>query len=125
VGATYCIIDNCMLLGHDAERHDPNTAMMASKVAGKPDLIYFNNNIEPCSKITNVINEIFFYFVQEREAAPSGLALLLVGMSFGGHFDRPMPIVIHWPIGQVLPYQWMRGNWDGLAKNAAKTNSSW
>jgi hypothetical protein len=38
-GATYRIVDNCTLLGHDAERHDPNTAMMASKIAGKLDLI--------------------------------------------------------------------------------------
>ncbi len=30
---------DCTLLGHDAERHDPNTAMTASKIAGKPDLI--------------------------------------------------------------------------------------
>jgi hypothetical protein len=37
--ATYCIINNCMLLGHDAECHDPNTAMTASKIAGNPDLI--------------------------------------------------------------------------------------
>jgi hypothetical protein len=67
----------------------------------------------------------FLYFVQEREAAPSGLTLLLVQMSFGGRFDQPMPITMDWPIGQVLPYWRMRGDWHGLAKNAAKTNSSW
>ncbi len=38
-GAMYRILENHMLLGHDAERHDPNTAMTASKKAGKPDLI--------------------------------------------------------------------------------------
>jgi hypothetical protein len=37
--AMYCIVNNRMLLGHDAERHDPNTVMTASKIAGKPDLI--------------------------------------------------------------------------------------
>ena len=75
----------------------------------------------------SIINEINFYtlYIQEREAAPSGLALLLVRMSFGGHFDQPVPIAMHWPIGQVVPYRRMRGNWHGLAKNAAKTDSSW
>ncbi len=38
-GATYHIVNNHMLLGHDAERHDPNLVMTASKIAGKPDLI--------------------------------------------------------------------------------------
>ncbi len=57
--------------------------------------------------------------------APSSLALLLVPMSFGGHFNQPMPITMHWSKGQVVPYQRMRGNWHGLAKNAAKTNLSW
>jgi hypothetical protein len=64
-----------MMLGHDDERHDPNTMLMASKIAGKLDLIYFNNIIEPRSKTTNIINDIF---LQERgEAVPSSLALLL------------------------------------------------
>jgi hypothetical protein len=38
-GAKYHIVDDCTLLGHDAEHHDPNTAITASKIAGKPDLI--------------------------------------------------------------------------------------
>jgi hypothetical protein len=67
----------------------------------------------------------FLYFVQEREAAPSSFTLLLVQMSFGGHFNQPVPIAMHWPIGQVVPYQQMHGNWHELAKNAIKTNSSW
>ncbi len=37
-GATYRIVDDPTLLGHDAERHDPNTEMTASKIAGKPEL---------------------------------------------------------------------------------------
>jgi hypothetical protein len=47
-------------------------------------------------------------------------------MSFGGHFDQPVSIAMHWLIGQVVPY-WriMHGNWHGLAENAAKTDSSW
>jgi hypothetical protein len=73
----------------------------------------------------SIINDFFFNYLQEREAVPSSLALLLVRMSFGGHFGQPVPIAIHWPIGQVVPYQQMRGNWHGLAKNATKTNSSW
>jgi hypothetical protein len=77
-GAMYRTVDDCTLLGHDAEHHDPNTAATASKIAGKLDLIYFNNNIEPRPKMINIINEIILYFVQEREVAPSGLALLLV-----------------------------------------------
>jgi hypothetical protein len=69
-GATYCIINNHTLLGHDAEHHDPNTAMTASKIAGKLDLIFFNNNIEPHSKITNIINEIIFIFcTREKDGA--------------------------------------------------------
>jgi hypothetical protein len=59
-GATYHIVNNCTLLGHDAKRNDQNMAMMASKIAGKPDLIYFNNDIEPHAKITSIIKEIFF-----------------------------------------------------------------
>jgi hypothetical protein len=73
----------------------------------------------------SIINEIIFYIIYKREAAPSSLALLLVQMSFGGHFGQPVPIATHWPIGQVVPYQWMHGNWHGFAKNAAKTGSSW
>ncbi len=33
------IIDNHTLLGHNAERHDPNTTMTASKIASEPDLL--------------------------------------------------------------------------------------
>ncbi len=43
-GAMYRIVNDCTLLGHDAERHVPNTAITASKIAGNPDLIYFNNS---------------------------------------------------------------------------------
>ena len=57
--------------------------------------------------------------------APGGLELLLVAMSFGGHFGQPVPIAVHRPIGQFVPYWQMRGNWHGLAKKAAKTNLSW
>jgi hypothetical protein len=46
-------------------------------------------------------------------------------MFFGGYFDQLMPITMHWLIGQVVPYQWMRGNCHGLAKNAVETDSSW
>jgi hypothetical protein len=53
---------------------------------------------------------IILYFVHEREAVPSGLALLRVQMSFGGHFGQPMPIATHCLIGQVIPYQWMHSN---------------
>jgi hypothetical protein len=44
--------------------------MTAFKIAGKPDLIYFHNNIKACSKITNIINEIIFTFcTRERGGA--------------------------------------------------------
>jgi hypothetical protein len=33
------IVNNCTLLGHDAECQDPNTTMMASKIAGERNLI--------------------------------------------------------------------------------------
>ncbi len=69
--------------------------------------------------------QYFLYFVQDREVAPSGLTLLLLWMSFGGHFDQPVSIAMHWPIGQVVPYQRMCGNRHGLAENAAQTESSW
>ncbi len=124
-GATYRIVDNRTLLGHDAEHHVLNTAITASKIAGKPDLIYFNNIIEPLVKIVSIINEIIFFYLQVREAAPSSLTLLFVQRSFGGHFGLPVPITMHWPIGQVVPYQRMRGNWHRFAKNATKTDSSW
>jgi hypothetical protein len=39
-GAKYRIVDDCTLLSHDVERHVPNMAMTASKIAGKLDLIY-------------------------------------------------------------------------------------
>ena len=57
--------------------------------------------------------------------APGCLALLLVAMSFGGHFGQPVPIAAHWPIGQFVPYRQMRGNWHELAEKAAKTDLSW
>jgi hypothetical protein len=44
-----------MLLGHDAERHDPN---ITTQVVGGPDLIYLNNIIQPRVKILSIINEI-------------------------------------------------------------------
>jgi hypothetical protein len=45
-------------------------------------------------------------------------------MTFSGHFGHPVPIAMHLPIGQAVPYQQMRGNWHGFVKNAAKTDSS-
>jgi hypothetical protein len=51
--------------------------------------------------------------------------LLLVVMSFGGHFGQPVPNATHRPIGQVVPYLWMHGDWHALAKKADKTGSSW
>ena len=63
-----CRIANVLtLLGHDAERHVPNMAMTASKIAGEPDLIYFNNIIEPLVKIMSIINETNFYILYNRE----------------------------------------------------------
>ncbi len=59
-GAMYRIVDNPTLLGHDAECHVPNTAMTASKIAGKLDPIYFYNIIELLVKIMSIINEIIF-----------------------------------------------------------------
>jgi hypothetical protein len=76
--------------------------------------------------MTSIINEIKFNIIYKREGvAPDGLALLLVPMSFGGHFGQPVPIAAHWLIGQFLSYWRMRGNWHGLAKKAAKTDLSW
>ena len=99
--------------------------MMASKQAGKPDLIYFNNIIEVHIKITSIIIKINFYIIYKRERVVLGsLASLLVMMSFSGHFGQPVPIATHPLIGQVVPYLPMCGNWHGLAKKAAKTNSS-
>jgi hypothetical protein len=46
----------------------------------------------------SIINEINFYILYKRERR------CLVQMSFGGHFDQPVPIAMHWPIGQVVPY---------------------
>ena len=70
-----------------------------------------------------------FYIVykreRERERAPGGLALLLVVMSFDGHFGQPMPVAMHRPIRYVVPYQWMCGDWHGLAKKGAKINLPW
>ena len=107
------IIDNCALLPFDAERHDPNTTMRAFKQAGEPDPIYFNNIIEARVKITSIIIKINFYIIYKRE-----------GVAPGGHFGQPVPIAMHPPIGQVMPFQPMCGNWHGLAKKAAKNNSS-
>jgi hypothetical protein len=66
-GAMYPIVNDRMLLGHDTKRHVPNTAMTASKIAGKLHLIYFNNIIEPLVKIMSIINEINFYIIYKRE----------------------------------------------------------
>jgi hypothetical protein len=74
----------------------------------------------------SIINEINFNIIYKREGvAPGSLVLLLLAMSFGGHFGQPVPIPTHWLIGQFMPYQRMHGNWHGLAKKAAKTNLSW
>ncbi len=64
----YRIVNNCTLLGHDAECHDPNMAMTASIIAGEPELIYFNDNIELRVKIISIINEINFYIMYKRES---------------------------------------------------------
>jgi hypothetical protein len=66
-GAMYYIVDDRTLLGHEAKCHVPNTAMTASKIAGKPDLIYFNNIVEPLVKIMSIIHETNFYIIYERE----------------------------------------------------------
>jgi hypothetical protein len=74
----------------------------------------------------SIINEMNFNIIYKREGvAPGGLALLLLTMSFGGHFSQPVPIAVHQPIGQFVPNWQMRGNWHGLAEKAAKTNLSW
>ncbi len=39
-------IDDCTLLGHDAEHHDPNTATTSLKIVDEPDVIYFNNTVQ-------------------------------------------------------------------------------
>ena len=89
-----------MSLGHDAERHDPNMATAPPKIADEPDIIYFNIIVYSRVKITSIINEINFIIICKREGvAPGGLALLLVAMSFGGHFCQPVPINTHRPIG--------------------------
>ncbi len=64
------------------------------------------------------------YYLQETERVPSSLASLLVPWLLAAFFGQPMPITTHWPIGQVMLYQWMQCNWHRLAKKAAKTNSS-
>jgi hypothetical protein len=53
--------------GSVAECYDSNTAMTASKKAGKLDLIKFNDNKEPRVKIMSIINEISFYILYKRE----------------------------------------------------------
>ena len=65
---TSLIADNRALLGHDAERYDPNSTMMASKQAGKPELIYFTNKIEAHVKITSIIIKINFYIIYKRQS---------------------------------------------------------
>ena len=47
-----------MMLGHDAEHHDPNTAMKPSKIVNEPDIIYFINIVQSRIKIMSIINEI-------------------------------------------------------------------
>ncbi len=92
-------------MGHDAERHDPNTATASSKIVDKLDIIKIDNIVEPCIKIMSIINEINFNIIYKREGvAHGGLALLLVAMSFGGHFGQPVPIAVHQPIGKLMPY---------------------
>ena len=58
--AVWHIVDDCTTLGHGAQRHDPKTATAASKIADKPDLIYFNNTIELHIKIMSIVNGIMF-----------------------------------------------------------------
>ena len=94
------IVDDRTLLGHNAERHDTNTATTASKIADEPNHVYFINIVAPGVKITIIINEINFYIIYKREGVvPGGLTLLLVTISFGGHFGQPVPINMHRPIG--------------------------
>jgi len=100
--------------------------MTASKQAGEPDRICFNYIIEVQVIITSIIIKINFYIINKREGvAPGGLASLLVAMSFGDHFGQPVPIATHPPIGQVVLYRRMRGDWQRLAEKTAKTDSSW
>ena len=74
----------------------------------------------------SIINEINLNIIYKREGvAPGGFALLLVAISFGGHFGQPVPIAAHRPIGKFVPYRQIRGNWHGLAEKAAKTGLSW
>ena len=122
--AAWCIVDNFTLLGHDVECHDPETARTASKIADEPDLIYFNNTIEPRIKTKSIINGIFLYHLQEGGVVPSGQHRCSWQMSFGGNFSQPVPIAAHLAIEQIVPYQWMHSDWLGLAKKAAKTDSS-
>ena len=70
------------------------------KKANEPDHIYFINIVAPRIKITSLINEINFNIIYKREGvAPGSLTLMLLGMSFSGHFGQPMPIAMHRPIG--------------------------
>ena len=53
-----------------------HTTMTTSKTAVELDLMYFNNIIEPCFKITSIINELSVYIIYKRErGASSSLAL--------------------------------------------------
>ena len=75
--------------------------------------------------MTSIIDEIIFNIIYKGEGvAHGGLALLLMAMSFGGHFGQPVPIAAHRLIGQFVPYWQMHGNWHGLAEKAAKTDLS-
>jgi hypothetical protein len=101
-------------------------AMTAFKIAGKPDLIQFNNIIELHVKIMSIINKInFILSTRERGGAQQPRIAACANV-----FWRPF-----WPTcancqaladraGRAL-YQRMHGNWHGFAKNAAKTNLSW
>jgi hypothetical protein len=61
---------------------------------------------------------------KRERVAPGGHTSLLVAMSFCGQFGQPVLITPHQLIGQVAPYQLMRGDWHGLAKMAVKINST-
>ena len=104
----------------------PQYCDTASKLVGEPYLVYFNNRVESRVKIMSIMNEIIFILsTRERGWHPVASNHCSWRMSFGGHFCQPVPIATHRPIGQAVPYWWMCSDWHGLAKNTAKTNSSW
>ena len=117
------IVDGCALLSLDAERHDLNTTMMVSKQAGKPDPIYFNNIIEAQVKIMSIIIKKIVHYLQVRGGGTRWSCIAACGNVFWWPFGQPMPIATHPPIGKVMSYQPMCGNWHRLAKKAAKINS--